>query len=149
MFYCDILDFHRRAYKFLRASCWKRFFDSSWGRFDIRFKGVLGSLRYHADLVDKEANSYNIASVQEWREAHLEDVRKREKDRLDDHFEKVLNWFDVKEYIQEDDLDRLVDRCYGGTSDWLLEHAKTKAWIRPGGQHAVLWLNGKPGSGMS
>ena len=135
--------------KAISLSGWKRFFDSSWGRFDIRFKGVLGSLRYHAKLVDKEANAQNIASAQEWRDTYLEDVRRMEKDRSEDHFNTVMIWLDVKHYLQEDYVDKLADKCHEGTSDWLLAHAKLKNWIDPGGQPTMLWLNGKPGAGKS
>jgi hypothetical protein len=147
VFYCDILDFHRRAYKFFRASAWKRFFDSSWGRFDIRFKGVIDSLKYHAKLVDREANACNIASVQEWRERYLDDLRVREKRRSEDQFEKVLNWIDAK---GTDDLfDGLLAKCYGDSCDWLIDHEKFKDWRAKGTQNRMLWLNGKPGSGKS
>lgn len=46
-FYEDILEFHRRAYMFFRRRSWKLVFDSLWKSFNLRFNGILESLRKH------------------------------------------------------------------------------------------------------
>jgi hypothetical protein len=147
VFYSDILEFHRRAYRFFRARAWKRLFNTTWGSFDVRFAAILTSLRRHAKLIDKEANAYDIAAAQEWRQSYFEDVHKTEDNRLKDRFEKVLHWLDVKNYIQDDDLDRLTDKCYEGTSQWFVEHVKAKTWTATNGKDPILWVTGIPGSG--
>jgi hypothetical protein len=148
VFYCDILEFHRRAYRFLRARAWKRFFSTTWGFFDIRFAAILNSLRRHAELVDKEANARDIAAAQEWRQSYFEDVHKAEDNRRKDRFEKVLYWLDVKNsHMQDDDLDRLTDKCHVGTSQWFIEYEKSKQWRATGGTDSILWTTGIPGSG--
>lgn len=129
------------------SSGWKRLFDSSWGRFDIRFKGVISDLKYHADLIDKDANAASIAAAEEWRRTHLEEVKKNERDRSERQLQAVLSWLDTRDYVQEDYLNELVDRCCTGTSTWFLDHAKVKLWINAGDQHSGLWVNGIPGSG--
>jgi hypothetical protein len=148
VFYSDILDFHRRAYRFLRARAWKRFFNTTWGVFDIRFAAILSSLRRHAELVDKEANAHDIAKAHEWRQSYLQDAHKAEEIRFNDRFEKALNWLDIRDnHVQDDDLDRLAGMCHSGTSQWFLEHEKAKQWMLAGGKDAILWTTGIPGSG--
>lgn len=145
-FYCDILDFHRRAYRFFRATAWKRFFDSAWGRFDRHFAGIIESLKNHADLIDRSANAYEIAAAQQMREILLESVRKWEKERAENEFVQVINWLNIKDFIQEDDVHRLDSECHKGTADWFLQHAKVTKWIEVG-HHRSLWVNGTPGCG--
>ena len=148
VFYCDILEFHRRAYRFLRARAWKRFFSTTGGFFDIRFAAILTSLRRHAELVDKQANAHDIAEAQKWRESYFEDIHKTEETRSNDRLEKVLHWLDIRgNHVQDDDLDRLTDLCHSGTSQWFLEHERAKQWIVAGGKGEMLWTTGIPGSG--
>ena len=148
-FYCDIIEFHKRAYKFLRASAWKRGFDSSWGRFEKRFGSILERLRENKDLIDREANAYNVAAIQQMRDDLLESARKEEKRQSDDEFEKVISWLDINDYVQEDHLDRLDAKCHEGTADWFLQHDRVSNWLRPGRKHPLLWINGIPGCGES
>ena len=76
--YSDIMEFHRRAYKFFKRSGtyallllgkmlmskgWQCFFNSLWGRFDARFNCILKNLSRHADLVDREANAFLITDM--------------------------------------------------------------------------------------
>ena len=108
-------------------------------------------MRYHAELVDKEANAWNVATIQEWRSTHLEEVRKMEKQRSEDLFARVIVWLELKDYVREDEdhLDSLAERCHPQSSNWLFEHSKVQHWLGNRGQHTSLWLNGKPGSGES
>jgi hypothetical protein len=128
---------------------WKRFFDSSWTRFDQRFGVVLDSLRKHSDLVDKEANALNISTVQDWRLKAFENLEKVEKERFDNQFRAVMTWFDVKDYQQDDILNSLIDKSHPGTTAWLLSNPEVTAWLGNSSKNPILWLTGKPGSGVS
>lgn len=110
---------------------------------------MLDSLRRHSDLVDKEANALNISTVQEWRLKAFEDLGKVEKERFDNQFRAVMTWFDVKDYQQDDILNNLIDKSHPGTTAWLLSHAEVTAWLSGSSKNSVLWLTGKPGSGVS
>lgn len=68
MFYADILEFHRQAYKFFTQRVWRRLFDTSWTGFDRRFKGILDNLSRNAELVEKEATAADITEAKEWRD---------------------------------------------------------------------------------
>ena len=104
-FYEDILEFHRRAYKFFRRRgklhirrfphsvleylvydgvAWKMVFDSLWKTFDSRFQAILQSLIRHRDLIDQEANVTNIVEAKVWRGQQLEQIRQWRADRAED-----------------------------------------------------------------
>ena len=145
--YADILEFHRRAYKFFRRRGWRNFFHSSWASFDIRFKTIIDSLDKHSDWLDREANSLDIIEAREWRRKLQDDAGIREKDRSDIHFQDALTWLAVDD--QEDELDRLSDRCQPDTCNWLFKHEKVVSWCNDEPIGLLLWLKGIPGSGKS
>jgi hypothetical protein len=139
----------------LMFSGWLCFFNSSWGRFEARFGCILESLSRHADLVDREANAFLIAETMQWRQEALADAAKRDKERLIAQLNGVLAWLKIDsdpyctQEHQDDVLDRLTNDCYAGTTEWILQDQNVKAWLKPGHGQPVLWIKGKPGSGMS
>ncbi|KAK7715789.1 general transcription repressor [Botryosphaeria dothidea] len=85
MFYADILEFHRQAYKFFTqrgTAVWRRLFDTSWTGFDRRFKGILDNLSRNAELVEKEATAADITEAKEWRDNQKLNIALFEKERL-------------------------------------------------------------------
>ncbi|KAF2812552.1 uncharacterized protein BDZ99DRAFT_413355, partial [Mytilinidion resinicola] len=153
--YADILEFHRRAYKFFRKPSWKCFFLSSWGRFDNRFKYILESLARHSDLVDREANALSIAEAREWRERTTREAKKRETEMAAAQYRHVLSWLGDRtadqdaQDEQDNRLDQLLGSCYPNTAEWILTRSPVKNWLRTQGNKPTLWLKGKPGSGKS
>ena len=145
--YADILEFHRRAYKFFRRRGWRNFFHSSWASFDIRFKTIIYSIDKHSDWLDREANSLDIIEAKQWRRKLQEDTGLKEKERSDIQFQDALTWLAVDD--QEDELDRLSSRCQPDTCDWLFKHAKIVSWTTDEPSGLLLWLKGIPGSGKS
>ncbi|KAI9708049.1 MAG: hypothetical protein M1820_004253 [Bogoriella megaspora] len=167
VFYADIVEFHRRAYQFVRrrgkitlrqfvsklnpSIGWNVFFLSSWVRFEARFKIILADLAKHSELVDKEAAAFAIAEAREWRDKWQKQISKQESDRADSQLKAAIVWFDVQRWDseQEDELCRLSDRCQRGTCAWVFDNPKMKSWIRHGPQQNLVWMKGKPGSGKS
>lgn len=145
--YADILDFHRRTYKFFRARSWRRFFLSSWCSFEIRFKAIIHSLEKHSDWLDREVNSLDIVEAKQWRTKQQEEAELREKDRADLQLQRALTWLAVED--QEDELDKLASRCHVGTCDWLFENKKITTWMEEEPDGRLIWLKGIPGSGKS
>ena len=145
--YADILEFHRRAYKFFRRRGWKNFFHSSWSSFGIRFKAIIDSLEKHSDWLDREANSIDIAEAKEWRRNITDEATIREQERSDAQFQDALAWLAIDD--QEEELDQLLNRCQEGTCDWLFRQKEIVAWTGDGPQNPLLWLKGIPGSGKS
>ncbi|GAB1314764.1 hypothetical protein MFIFM68171_04974 [Madurella fahalii] len=67
-YYSDIIEFHRRAYKFVARRSWKFFFMTSWAYFDVRFDSILTSMARHRDSIDQEAVTIDILEAKKWRE---------------------------------------------------------------------------------
>ncbi|KAF2441418.1 hypothetical protein P171DRAFT_434119 [Karstenula rhodostoma CBS 690.94] len=157
-YYADILQFHQQAYLFVRRSCWKILFITSWGRFERRFNHILDDLDRHGALIDKQANALNIvesrqmrATIQQWKEKSMTSMEADEKYQQTKDFEAVLAWLKVDGSEQITLLDSVsVDKAaYPGTCDWLLQHGTIKAWLRQTPETPLLWLYGNPGTGKS
>ncbi|OMP84900.1 hypothetical protein BK809_0000652 [Diplodia seriata] len=127
---------------------WQRFFDSSWGRFDARFKRILSSLAQHADLIDREANAIDIAAAETMRQKLNDDFSRREKENALIQRSAAISWLNLDNSItsQEDELDRLLAHCHSGSCDWFLKNAKIEQWMSDGQTQRFTWIYGKPGA---
>ncbi|KAL9093837.1 MAG: hypothetical protein Q9165_003760 [Trypethelium subeluteriae] len=132
-FYADILEFHRRTYKFVRRSSWKTFFSSMWG----------------GELIDKEAIAVNIAETTERRKEQAEQWEKDDEERCSGQLVRVLSWLRLSGTSQVDEIDRISRVCQLSSCDWISEHPKIKLWMKDSPTHALVWLHGKPGAGKS
>ncbi|RYN71715.1 hypothetical protein AA0117_g9282 [Alternaria alternata] len=77
--FSDIVEFHRRAYKFVRRRSWTIFFGSMWAGFETRFNGILKDLAYHSELVDKEASAADIAEA--FKRSKVDDEKWEQQER--------------------------------------------------------------------
>ncbi|KAL9065694.1 MAG: hypothetical protein Q9157_007389 [Trypethelium eluteriae] len=157
-FYGDILEFHRRTYKFVRRSgesvfsklnSWKTFFNSMWGGFDSRFSSILARLSYHSELVDKEAIAVNVAEATERRKEQTEQWEKDDQERQAAQLVRVLSWLGLSGNPQADEIDRISKACQPNSCAWVTEHSKIRLWMKDSPTHALVWLHGKPGAGKS
>ncbi|RFU24742.1 hypothetical protein B7463_g11594, partial [Scytalidium lignicola] len=149
MVYSDILEFHRRAYKFFRRRGWSCFFDSTWAQFDRRFSGILEDLAVHSDLVDKEANALHISQAAEMRSRAAKEISESERHRSSIQMQAVNVWLDANLALLHDELDRLAYHCYPGSTDWIIKSSKMNAWLQNRTGQLICWLVGKPGAGKS
>ena len=100
------------------------------------------------DLIEREAVALDIFHAAEWRKTEGENAYQRERQSHTEQFQAVLHWLTPNE-IEEAKLDMLDSRCYEGTASWISENSKFRAWLQRGRGSSVLWLHGKPGSGIS
>jgi hypothetical protein len=130
---------------------WQIFFLSGWGRFEHQFDELLQRITQSSDLLDTEAASLNISQTQEWRRKSLEDETKWEERWDSEQYQRVTRWLEAGDSMlnQEPKLERLRDHCREGTSQWLTKSGSIRSWLQFGRGHSVLWLYGKPGSGMA
>ncbi|KAF2458815.1 hypothetical protein BDY21DRAFT_212358 [Lineolata rhizophorae] len=148
--YVDILEFHRCAYDFFKNPGVKMFFKTLWAGFDRRFKGILDSLTYHSELVEKRANAQDIYEAQKWRERRMAELERDEQKFTAAQLQEVLAWLEVhKDYEQENELERQYSLCHEHTCDWIQRNSVAKSWLRLSAENLVVWLNGKPGAGKS
>jgi len=127
---------------------WKYFFSSSWASFDARFKLILESLAKQGELLDGSRTLIRVAETKEWRSRAFEEIERIERERSIFQLQAVISWLNAGASLQEDESDAQLERCLAETSNWVTQNPKINAWMRRGPEQKVLWLKGKPGSGM-
>ncbi|KAI9737414.1 MAG: hypothetical protein M1834_009568 [Cirrosporium novae-zelandiae] len=140
--YADILEFHRRAYKFFRRRAWQLFFDSLWKSFEPRFDEIIRSLLKHKELVDKEVSTIDIIESRIARREAQEELARCEKDRATNQLQVSLSWLDIQDCPQEDYLDKLSIRRHPETCKWTSRNSKLVSWMQDGPTVPFIWLNG-------
>ncbi|TRX91448.1 hypothetical protein FHL15_007672 [Xylaria flabelliformis] len=158
IFYSDILEFHKEAYKSVRRSSWKLLFLTSWGRFQGRFDNIIDSLKHHEDQLDREANAYNIAeaknmreSLHEWRQESLAKANREEKEQNARQLQAVCSWLrvnDADQIVLYDQVSAEASR-HPGTCSWILTQATIAGWLSGQRNNPFVWLQGNPGCGKS
>ncbi|PON26980.1 NACHT domain-containing protein [Trichoderma gamsii] len=146
LYYVDILEFHRRAYKFVRRRSWRFFFMTTWANFDIRFNSMLAAMTRHSDAIDQEATTIDIIESKLWREKLASQVAIREKDRSDRQRQSVIAWLTLDHIPQDDNRERVLRDCLPGSCDWVSKHPQVISWMKNDSKMPVLWLHGKPGA---
>lgn len=126
---------------------WQFFFSAAWGRFEHYFDSLLQGIARNSELIEKEAASVDIIEAREWRQKSRELAAAREKKWETDQRDAVIRWLQDGDTKQDDALEWLRNRCYEGTSQWLLKSSKVRSWLQYRKGPQILWLNGKPGSG--
>lgn len=126
---------------------WSIFFSSAWGRFERHFSALIANITKTSDLIDKQAATYHILEVKEWRQRSLDDSITRERRWGTEQLQAVHNWLGTEVQAQKLKLDWLSTRSHAGTSGWILNHMKFRSWLQRGRGKPVLWIHGKPGSG--
>ena len=149
LIYSDIIEFHRRAYKFFRRKAWHLWFAFDWGLFERRFKTILQNLASHCDLLDKEAAATHFIEMKQLRERRQSEVDTYEQHRHTQMIQDVRNWLSAVEDQQENRLDGLSDRRQLETCDWILQDSQMQPWIDDDSGDAILWMTGIPGAGKS
>ncbi|KAF5675816.1 NACHT domain-containing protein [Fusarium heterosporum] len=158
VFYADILNFHKHAYKFVRRSGWRLMFTTSWGRFQRRFGNILEDLKQHGALIDLEANARNISQaktmrddIRKWREESETQVRREDVEQNAKQYESIVSWLKVNEADQIAVMDSISSeaadcQCTGG---WLLKDKRVRSWASNHPDTPALWLKGSAGTGKS
>lgn len=176
LFYADILEFHRRAYKYFRRRCkslfarafpfypfpcteavtaWAIMFDSLWRAFSSRFETILESLRRHQDLIDREAAAIDITQAKEWRAQQMKEIRQWRTERAEhlDKSEKDRLAACLRDAVAwfgaRDEQENELSRLSEACTSkhWALEDPKVLLWLDQSRHNSILWLNGKPGAG--
>ncbi|RMZ72474.1 hypothetical protein GMOD_00007468 [Pyrenophora seminiperda CCB06] len=146
--YSDIIEFHRRAYKFVRRKSWAIFFGSMWANFESRFDGILKNLAYHGELADKEAAAAAIFEALRRSKVNDERWKQQEHEWQTAKTQKVLTWLGTNDTLPADLLERHIQGCLPGSCDWFVQHKASQLWLGDSVKNPLLWLCGKPGAGM-
>ena len=149
LIYNDIIEFHRRAYKFFRRKAWHFWFAFDWGLFERRFKLILQRLALHCDLLDKEAAAAHFYEMKQFRDERQLEEDAFERQRQHQMAQDVFRWLSAAEDQQEEHLHRISDNRQPETCDWILKDPRMRPWIEDDSGDAILWMNGIPGAGKS
>ncbi|CAN9085629.1 unnamed protein product [Alternaria alternata] len=147
--FADIVEFHRRAYKFVRRRSWAIFFGSMWAGFESRFNGLLKNLTYHSELVDKEASAADIAEAFRRSKINDEKWEQQEREWNSAKVQTVLGWLETSDTMPADILEHHLQDCLPNSCDWFVQHEETQLWLEDATKNPLLWLCGKPGAGKS
>ncbi|KAI3324875.1 NACHT domain protein [Xylariaceae sp. AK1471] len=158
IFYADILEFHKEAYKSVRRNAWKLFFLTSWGRFQGRFDNILHDLKRHEEQLDREANAYNIVeakamreSLREWRQESLAKVNQEEEEQTTRQLQGICSWLRNNDTDQPVIFDQISSEAsrHPGTCSWILSQTTMACWLSNQTNNPFVWLQGNPGCGKS
>lgn len=137
---------------------WKKFFLTSWGRFERRFDCILEDLKAHEDLIDKTAKAVDMSKAQEsrqllqtWRQETLDKLAKEEHEQTSAQFLDIIGCLKVDESTQLKIFDAIASGPEGdtGTCDWILEQSAIQEWMGCNQKSTFVILHGRPGSGKS
>jgi len=149
MVYSDILEFHRRAYKFFRKRSWHLFFDTLWKSFQFRFQGILKRLAYHQKLLMKEVAVIDVVDARQFYIKGREEIERQEKQTRDHYLHDSISWLKVAGEECDDELERLSEKRQKGTCEWVFRSPLFQTWKDHAHGESVLWVKGIPGAGLS
>ncbi|KAF2638470.1 hypothetical protein P280DRAFT_491867 [Massarina eburnea CBS 473.64] len=158
IFYADILEFHKHAYKFVTRRGWHLLFNTSWGRFQRRFTHLLHDLEKHGELIDMEANARNITEARvhreefrQWREQNIEKIEQEERHQATKQYQSVLSWLKIDETEQIAIFESICEEGskYPGTCSWMSNNSRISSWLSRKPDDRQLWVQGNPGTGKS
>jgi len=118
-----------------------------WAGFESRFHGILRSLAYHSELVDKEAIAVDISDAVRRHKEESEKWEQQEREWDASKIRTVLSWLGTSDRLPADILARHMRDYLPRSCDWFNQHNKTQLWLGDGAGNALLWLYGKPGAG--
>ncbi|KAK8139401.1 hypothetical protein PG984_002781 [Apiospora sp. TS-2023a] len=166
VFYADIVEFHKHAYKFVTSNSWKLLFQTSWHNFQRRFDSIISDLKRHEALVDKLAQAIHISEGQEmredndkmlkeirrWREESSEKLKRSEEEQGAKQFNSIVAWLKVDESDQVAIFDLLLEestRYNVDTCGWVLKNPKMQSALQHRPNVPLLWVQGAAGTGKS
>jgi hypothetical protein len=87
--------------------------------------------------------------MQERQKRDLERLEQNERNTRILQLQHSVSWLDVDEKVQDTALERISRRRHDKTCEWIFLDPQMRAWLEGDNRHRLLWINGKPGAGMS
>ncbi|KAK3300618.1 uncharacterized protein B0H64DRAFT_315062, partial [Chaetomium fimeti] len=166
-YYCDVLDFHRKALQVFSRPSWKTAFHSSWKTFKTQFGPILTKLKRHRDLLSDEKITALLTGASDLRQSfedkfdelsrqmlklHLDNSDEesvRNHEAIDRKRQFILSKLDPPDYSL--DLERAsTERGDPTSGEWLRADAVFCEWADLTTMDPrALYLNGIPGTGKT
>jgi hypothetical protein len=166
-YYCDIVEFHYYAFKFVTrpgepsypfsslvlirhiTTGWKKLFQFSWKTFETQFRRILDSLARHKELIESEKGTVTLLEIQ-----GLHEITKLQ-------FEEIVGQEQMKQFSVL--LEKLnapnyhLDQCAASehrrgrsSGSWVLLDEKFQKWADISAEeNPLLYIHGIPGAGRN
>ncbi|KAH6624506.1 hypothetical protein B0J18DRAFT_456785 [Chaetomium sp. MPI-SDFR-AT-0129] len=166
-YYCDVLEFHRKALAVFSRPSWKTVFHSAWRTFKTQFGPILTKLKQHRELLSDEKLTATIADVRQsvrsiedkvgelsrhLQRLHIidnEEAARRHREDLIGKRQFVLSKLDPPDYYC--DLERASNQRWDSASGgWIEADTAFDLWVDTTMiQSRALYLTGIPGTGKT
>ncbi|KAK4146369.1 uncharacterized protein C8A04DRAFT_9869 [Dichotomopilus funicola] len=166
-YYCDVLEFHRKALAVFSRPSWKTVFHSAWRTFKTQFGPILTKLKQHRELLSDEKLTATIADVRQsvrsiedkvgelsrhLQRLHIidnEEAARRHREDLIGKRQFVLSKLDPPDYYC--DLERASNQRWNSASGgWIEADTAFDLWVDTTMiQSRALYLTGIPGTGKT
>lgn len=126
---------------------WRVIFTSPWNVFERgQIHGILRSLQRCSDKLDKQvSNAIREARIRIVQ--HQKETEQQEIERKATYLHCWISWLSLRECIQVDDLNRLLQLRRPKSCDWIFSNPQMISWIERPEASQMLWITGPPGSG--
>jgi hypothetical protein len=172
LFFKDILEFYRLAFRFFRLSsklsqlhsivvfvsqaiavtdheraALKISFEALWPKRRDKFKHLASIIERHKLMMRDRVWLEDISQAHEARRLALEDHDARESEARRKEYNTIMTRIAPQRYHTK--LDAVRRQVCEGSGDWLLKDDTFTTWMDPGKKSSrLLWLQGIPGAGM-
>ena len=165
-YFCDILEFHFHALRFLNrpgkhryfisflgralsnTTGWKKLFESAWKTFDTHFRRILDSLDRHRALIESEKGTLAVVEAQKAREIaeiqSKEAVEREDRNRL----RLLIERLDPADHGR-DQYAASEQRRQSHSGQWLWQNQAFQQWCDVSADcNPLIYLHGVPGAGQ-
>ncbi|KAF3009103.1 hypothetical protein E8E14_009642 [Neopestalotiopsis sp. 37M] len=148
LFFKDILEFYRLAFRFFRLSTLKISFEALWPKRRDKFKHLASIIERHKLMMRDRVWLEDISQAHEARRIALEDHDARESEARRKEYNTIMTRIAPHRYHTK--LAAVRSQVCEGSGDWLLKDDTFTTWMDPGEKSSrLLWLQGIPGAGKT
>ncbi|KAF7538368.1 hypothetical protein G7054_g3005 [Neopestalotiopsis clavispora] len=148
LFFKDILEFYRLAFRFFRLSTLKISFEALWPKRRDKFKHLASIIERHKLMMRDRVWLEDISQAHEARRLALEDHDARKSEARRKEYDTIMTRIAPHRYHTK--LAAVRSQVCEGSGDWLLKDDIFTAWMDPDEKSSrLLWLQGIPGAGKT
>ncbi|ETS84159.1 hypothetical protein PFICI_02184 [Pestalotiopsis fici W106-1] len=148
LFFHDILEFYRLAFRFFRLTRWKYLFESLWPKHRDKIKKLVSIIERHRLMMRDKVLFEHILQEHEARRRDLDYYEAKENDERRKEYNTIMTRIAPQKYHTK--LSTVRSQVCKGSGDWLLRDSTFATWLDPADKTSrLLWLQGIPGAGKT